>query len=300
MRTGRTVLNRGEAVSFVLSHTDFPLVDGEPIEVGVEFLAQSPCCVSATIDFALSELDLTLTRISLIDGFIPVTGVLTTFALQFMNSMGQATAIRGSGFSISSPNLQISCPGANETLATALICSFFTQSAGPHVFLVRVDALSGQIGPVVVFSFAGIITGAVLIGVIALVLLLLWARRLYLRRREHLISNILKNYASLGRSSGDPSVGDLIDRSLLIKFEDIEVLRDISSGASARVMLCIWRRTKVAVKQYYGLTEREAAEFIREVGVHKGLRHPNIVQLIGDAQRPPLTAQESCRSRCVS
>jgi len=78
----------------------------------------------------------------------------------------------------------------------------------------------------------------------------------------------------------------LVDKRLIIKFEEVEKLREIAAGASGKVFLGKWKQTKVAVKQFWGLAESDTETFVKECAMHHGLRHPNIVQLLAVVTKP--------------
>ena len=68
-------------------------------------------------------------------------------------------------------------------------------------------------------------------------------------------------------------------------------LRTVGGGASSTVSVAKWRDTAVAVKTLAPTAMEagsEAAEFLNEANVHKGLRHPHVVQLLGVVTRPSL------------
>jgi len=90
------------------------------------------------------------------------------------------------------------------------------------------------------------------------------------------------------RFNGEESQkGDvLLERKLVIGFDELRILRDVAAGATAKVSLGEWRKTRVAVKCFFSLGEGDRDSLVQECGVHHGLRHPNVLQLLAVLAEP--------------
>lgn len=74
-----------------------------------------------------------------------------------------------------------------------------------------------------------------------------------------------------------------LDRTALIRFEDLELTKKIGAGAYGEVFAADYLGTQVVVKRILRgrLNTRNLANFRDEIRLMMTLRHPNIVQLIG-------------------
>jgi len=141
------------------------------------------------------------------------------------------------------------------------------------------------------------------IGLSLLALLIYYGFRFYRRRRQKSVDRLLTNFHKQKRAAetvmegfvnfeGPEGQGGFVERDLVIPFGDIVFLRDIATGASGKVSLGKWRRLVVAVKQPFGVEPGDAKLFVREATVHKRLRHPNVVQLMGICTEPLCVVME--------
>jgi len=67
-----------------------------------------------------------------------------------------------------------------------------------------------------------------------------------------------------------------------IKFDDLQITKTIGKGNFGKVYRGTFFGTDVAIKQLYYVDDEDMQKYIaREMSTLKGLRHPNIVQLLG-------------------
>ncbi|ELR17849.1 protein kinase domain containing protein [Acanthamoeba castellanii str. Neff] len=67
-----------------------------------------------------------------------------------------------------------------------------------------------------------------------------------------------------------------------IQFSDLQTLKTIGKGNFGKVFKGVYVGTEVAIKQLYYVDDEDMQKYIeREMATLKGLRHPNIVQLLG-------------------
>jgi serine/threonine-protein kinase TNNI3K len=61
--------------------------------------------------------------------------------------------------------------------------------------------------------------------------------------------------------------------------------RDVASGGQGNISFGIWNNIPIVVKKFYSISDPEG--FKREALLHRNLRHPNIVLLLGYCKEPP-------------
>jgi LIM domain kinase 1 len=67
-----------------------------------------------------------------------------------------------------------------------------------------------------------------------------------------------------------------------IQFADLQTVKTIGKGNFGKVYKGVYLGTEVAIKQLYYVDDEDMQKYIeREMATLKGLRHPNIVQLLG-------------------
>jgi len=76
-----------------------------------------------------------------------------------------------------------------------------------------------------------------------------------------------------------------------VKMSEINIVNDVVAvGGQASVSFGMWRNTAVVVKRFFEVQDFEA--FQRETEVHRRLRHPNVVMLLGICSNPPAMVLE--------
>lgn len=61
--------------------------------------------------------------------------------------------------------------------------------------------------------------------------------RAYKARRKRIVDEMLAGYVSLGRANASTELKEVVvEKNLIIDFDDITILRDIAAGASGKVM----------------------------------------------------------------
>ncbi len=116
------------------------------------------------------------------------------------------------------------------------------------------------------------------------------------------MNNLLQNYAGLRSDLTMQEQLDqhlVIEKSWVIAFDEIKVLRDIAGGATGRVMLARWRGVIVAVKRFFIAPSADPSAFVKESVIHRELRHPNIVQMYGVCIRPYCVVMEFMARGCL-
>jgi len=72
---------------------------------------------------------------------------------------------------------------------------------------------------------------------------------------------------------------------LEIPYHEIQIVKEaVASGGQATVSFGYYRKTPVVVKKFFDVEDLET--FRREAEVHRKLRHPNVVTLIGICSVP--------------
>src|SRR6476646_8091023 len=76
-----------------------------------------------------------------------------------------------------------------------------------------------------------------------------------------------------------------------IPYEQLQLLEEVGKGAFGVIFRAIWQNQVVAVKSLTGSTQEDAKqkafdEFRREVWVMSGMRHSNLVNLLGFCVNP--------------
>jgi len=237
--------------------------------------------------------------VHVIGGSIAWVGLTTQIIVQLNDQLGQPYEVPNDAVQVHVDGKELQCVGGRSVVR---LCALSFGREG-H-FAVELRDKTGQYlgrihGGVTVVSLGWPIAGAVLILVGILGAVSWWAYKAWKRRRQRQADKILANYVGLGRNDTssvlpqdflEASVGDepcVIDKSFLIPFSHIDLRRDIAGGASGKVSLGTWRGVSVAVKRLYMHLEEEGRQaFIKEVAVHKSLRHPNVVLLLGVCTNP--------------
>jgi len=72
---------------------------------------------------------------------------------------------------------------------------------------------------------------------------------------------------------------------LELKYTDIKIVKEsVAAGGQASISFGVWKKTPVVVKRFFELQDFET--FRREAEVHRKLRHPNVVMLLGICTKP--------------
>ncbi len=214
--------------------------------------------------------------------------------------------IDGKSFSFTAQGIQQLCYDQSSVRSFLFLCVFDAASLYSIEFHYTScpTAMAGICaGPVPrgklpsVVSLAALVVPSVILVIAASTAVFVAAVRAMRRRREKMTIALLENFVDLKHEtnktiSGDRvNLGALLDKDLLIPLEDIEILYPIGAGATGSVSLGLWRGGRVAVKQLFALMVCWDM-FTNEVIMHKRLRHPNIVQLIGVCPHPPCVVTE--------
>jgi serine/threonine protein kinase len=138
-----------------------------------------------------------------------------------------------------------------------------------------------------------VIIPSVLAGLCAFAAFVAWGIRLLRARRERMTARLLHNFVDINsgagggaRKFGGDTPTSFVDKDLVIDFDKLDILREIGAGATGIVLLATWRRHRVAVKRLYPRLVCDKEGFVREALLHKSLRHPNVVQLVGVSLHP--------------
>jgi len=141
------------------------------------------------------------------------------------------------------------------------------------------------------------------------IVLAIWGGRKWLRRRraaadEAEINNATNNYHAMnsgdcevlrfktldGQSEDDPQsvmAGlEKADKNIILKFKDVEILRELAHGSAGVVSLGRWKHMFVAVKKHFPNNQEMYNAFCVEAKIHAGLHHPNIILLLGICEGP--------------
>jgi len=203
----------------------------------------------------------------------------------------------------------VSCPTQSDLVSSTFLCTLAlsskpTAQGAMHFYVSPGGGILFSAGRFDVIWLGSIIIPAVIGGAVAIVAVVIAIARWVKSRRKRAIDRLLVDYVGLDSGisrdelgGGSPlnSAGSgiaLVQRGLVIPFEDIKILRDVAAGATGKVMLGTWRKAKVAVKQFFGVTGADFEDFVRECLAHHGVRHPNVVQLLGVCQRPMCVVTE--------
>eukprot|EP01117_Protostelium_nocturnum_P005639 TRINITY_DN2038_c0_g1_i1.p1 TRINITY_DN2038_c0_g1~~TRINITY_DN2038_c0_g1_i1.p1 ORF type:complete len:1760 (-),score=518.87 TRINITY_DN2038_c0_g1_i1:119-5398(-) len=164
-------------------------------------------------------------------------------------------------------SLSVSCQNFTE-VPTSL--TTIDRSTGDNVVVIK-EQTSQSILPIIIGVSVG---GGVLILVIVLILVLfLRARRERRLRRRNAFSMIDFSKINLGEA-----------KNSVVDYDEFKNPTEIGSGAFGVVYVAEWRELKVAIKQIKSenVTSDQLNEFLREVGILKGLRaHPNVIMFLG-------------------
>jgi len=227
-------------------------------------------------------------------------GLTTQIVVQLNNQLGKPYEVPGGAVQVHVDGTELKCVGGKSVIR---LCTLSFSSEGHFTVDLRdqTGRPLGSIGGVTVVSLGWPIAGGVLLLLGLLGTASWWTYSAWKRRRQRQADKILANFVGLGLRQDtslalpqdmlDPGgKGDepfLIDKSFLIPFTQIDLRRDIASGGAGKVSLGTWRGSSVAVKRLYATMAGEDRQaFIKELAVHKSLRHPNIVQLLGVCTNP--------------
>jgi predicted outer membrane repeat protein len=223
-------------------------------------------------------------------GIQPIALVLVSLR----DPLNRSLTADGASFSIlvSGPDSEFDCPDQSQQISSSFSCSFQPHDPGQYSFRLVAHGDEGLVGSISAVWVGWVVISSSVVGVFVLVIIFRLIMSFVRRRRAHMIASILSNFTDIKNSSASSESMELVEKEFLIDLRSVEILRDIGSGATGIVLLGLWRGSKVAVKRYYGYAPDCADTFVREALVHRSMRHPNVVQLLGICTSPYATIME--------
>ena len=80
-----------------------------------------------------------------------------------------------------------------------------------------------------------------------------------------------------------------------IKYEDLQMIKELGSGAFGKVYLAKWKETNVAVKELKSADDNTLKVFADEIAIMKSLKpHENVIQYLGTCPSPYCLVMQYC------